>query len=50
MEYLTSCDVNIHALVQETKNDQMLDVGDLGVARAVSMREIVACFGNQQAM
>lgn len=36
-----------HFFFQETENDQMLNGGDLGVERAVYMREMIARFGYQ---
>ena len=38
--------INIHALLQETENDQLLNDGELGAERAVYMREMVARFGH----
>ncbi|MEM8755337.1 MAG: DUF5060 domain-containing protein, partial [Pseudomonadota bacterium] len=45
-QHMDESGINIHAFLQETENDQLLNGGDLGPERAVYMREMVARFGH----
>ncbi|MGF1445243.1 MAG: Ig-like domain-containing protein [Pikeienuella sp.] len=48
--HMQSQGITAHVFFQETENDQMITGGDLGVARAVYMREMVARFGDHNGL
>lgn len=49
-EHMQSLGIQLHVVLQETENDHMLDRGDLGPARKLYLRELIARFAHHPAI
>jgi CubicO group peptidase (beta-lactamase class C family) len=49
-EHMQSRGIQMHVVLQETENDHMLDGGELGPARKLYLREIIARFAHHPAV
>lgn len=50
LEHMTRNGIMIHAMTQETENDQLLNGGDLGLERKLYYRELISRFGHHPAL
>ena len=48
--HMTSNGLMIHAMTQETENDHLLNIGDLGLERKLYYRELISRFGHHPAL
>jgi len=50
LEHMTRNGIMIHAMTQETENDQLLNNGDLGLERKLYYRELISRFAHHPAL